>query len=611
MTLPPTLATRWQGRERFVVLATGFGPGEFFLATWDAWRRDAQRCGNLCFIAVEPQPATQEELAHAHDGTPLAHLASALRAAWPPLTRNLHCLDFEHGKVRLLLAVGEASTWLPELVATVDAFFVDTGGTANGARDARFCKVLGRLAARGALLEAGTDEPAFRAGLTTAGFEVQTAPGRTRAHYAPTFQPRRPIGRAAAASTKHDRRALIVGAGLAGCAAAAALATQGWRSTLLERHAGLAEEGSGNPAGLFHGIVNVQDGLHARFNRAAALSASAAVQAAVFVHAAQGSATGLLRLETAMSHAQMQQVLGTLALPASYVQAVTDAQASALCGMPIRQPAWFYPGGGWVRPAALAAAFFDRAAGHVNLRSGVEVQALRFTEGEWQVLDAHGQVIDAAPVLLLANAGDALRLLGTPGWPIEKLRGQVSSAETSAFGPPGSAGRTRLPVAGAGYLLPEVDGRVMFGATVQPLDDDPAVREADHRANLKQLERLTGQASMLDTGALEGRTAWRWSSHDRLPVIGAVPVMPCIDFGPPTPATAPQRLPDQPRFVARVPGLFVFTALGSRGITWSALGGQVIAAAITGAPAPLEASLLDAIDPARFITRGVRRARGV
>jgi tRNA 5-methylaminomethyl-2-thiouridine biosynthesis bifunctional protein len=54
--------------------------------------------------------------------------------------------------------------------------------------------------------------------------------------------------------------------------------------------------------------------------------------------------------------------------------------------------------------------------------------------------------------------------------------------------------------------------------------------------------------------------------------------------------------------------LFVFTALGSRGITWSALGAQVLAAAVTGAPSPLEASLLDSIDPARFVSRSARRA---
>jgi tRNA 5-methylaminomethyl-2-thiouridine biosynthesis bifunctional protein len=64
---------------------------------------------------------------------------------------------------------------------------------------------------------------------------------------------------------------------------------------------------------------------------------------------------------------------------------------------------------------------------------------------------------------------------------------------------------------------------------------------------------------------------------------------------------------DQPRFVPRRSGLFVFTALGSRGITWSALGAQVLASSITGAPMPLEADLLDALDPARFVSRHARR----
>ena len=75
-----------------------------------------------------------------------------------------------------------------------------------------------------------------------------------------------------------ERHALIVGAGLAGCATAWALAEQGWRSTVIDRADAPATEGSGNPAGLFHGIVNPQDGAHARFNRAAALLAQRTVQ---------------------------------------------------------------------------------------------------------------------------------------------------------------------------------------------------------------------------------------------------------------------------------------------------------------------------------------------
>jgi tRNA 5-methylaminomethyl-2-thiouridine biosynthesis bifunctional protein len=57
----------------------------------------------------------------------------------------------------------------------------------------------------------------------------------------------------------------------------------------------------------------------------------------------------------------------------------------------------------------------------------------------------------------------------------------------------------------------------------------------------------------------------------------------------------------------RAPGLFVCCALGSRGIASAALGAEVLAAAITAAPLPAEADLLDAIDPARFLTRDFRR----
>jgi tRNA 5-methylaminomethyl-2-thiouridine biosynthesis bifunctional protein len=67
---------------------------------------------------------------------------------------------------------------------------------------------------------------------------------------------------------------------------------------------------------------------------------------------------------------------------------------------------------------------------------------------------------------------------------------------------------------------------------------------------------------------------------------------------------------DQPRFVPRRRGLHVLTALGSRGITWAPLAARTLAAWIGGAPLPLEASLLDAIDVARFESRAARQERG-
>ena len=180
-------------------------------------------------------------------------------------------------------------------------------------------------------------------------------PPVVRAIYGPLFVPRRRVPSSARPAQRH---ALIVGAGLAGCAVACALAEQGWRSTLVDRHDAPAQEGSGNPAGLFHGIVNVQDGAHARFNRAAALQAQHAVQLAIDMHGAKGGRQGLLRLETSgKDTSTMRAELAALQLPSDYVQALDAAEASRRCGLPLQHPAWFYPGGGWVDPAALARSF--------------------------------------------------------------------------------------------------------------------------------------------------------------------------------------------------------------------------------------------------------------
>src|SRR5947207_15917705 len=79
------LPERWRGRERFVVLETGFGLGNNFLATWDAWRRDPGACGQLYFISIERHPLTRDALRSLRRDAALVPLADQLAEAWPPL----------------------------------------------------------------------------------------------------------------------------------------------------------------------------------------------------------------------------------------------------------------------------------------------------------------------------------------------------------------------------------------------------------------------------------------------------------------------------------------------------------------------------------------------
>ena len=98
------LPRRWQDRERFVVLETGFGLGLNFLATWAAWRDDPLRCARLHFISCELHPFTVADLAHLHQRWPqFAELSAALRAQWPVLAPGLHRLHLDLERVTLTL----------------------------------------------------------------------------------------------------------------------------------------------------------------------------------------------------------------------------------------------------------------------------------------------------------------------------------------------------------------------------------------------------------------------------------------------------------------------------------------------------------------------------
>ena len=611
------LPARWRGRERFVILETGFGLGNNFLAAWKAWSDDPERCAQLHFISIEAWPLERDAMATLPRDAALAAQAAQLAAAWPSLTCNLHRLSFEAGRVELLLAFGDVRAWLPQIAASVDAFFLDGFAPARNPEmwKPRLFKAMARIAAAGATAATWSVARPVREGLTAAGFEVRIEPGRggkreiTVARFAPRFAPRSGARRQApvtpATASRGHRPVAIIGGGLAACAAASALARQGRGSILFERRAELALEGSGNAAGLFHGVVHRDDGRHARFHRAAAFEAQSAVALAVADRGVRGNASGLLRIEPrAASASELQRTLDRLGLPADYVRAVSAEQASAIAGLAVTAPAWHFPGGGWVEPRGLARSWADLAGEHLTIHFDIEVDAIRREGEQWHLLDTSGRVIATAEVVVLANAGAALRLLGWRDSPLLRSRGQLSGVDASAWP---AAASLRLPIAGSGYLLPSLDGTSWFGATSLEGDDDPELRAGDHRDNAERLSGLLADPPSIDVEKLSGRVGFRWSSADRLPLLGAVPLSGIgeqlgLDTGA---ATSPR--PDQPRFAPRAPGLFLFAGLGSRGIAGSALGAQVLASCITGAPMPLEADLLDAVDPARFACRAYRR----
>lgn len=595
------LPARWAGRGDFCIAETGFGLGNNFVSTWAAWRADPQRCSRLHYVALEAHPPQQPDLQRAHAASAHPALSSQLLAAWPPLVPGLQRLDFEGGALRLLLALGDARDWLPALQFEADAFFLDGFAPARNPTlwEPRLLKALARHARPGATAATWSVARALRDGLTAAGFDWQRRPGvggkreNLQARYAPRFVPHT-AERFCAAPADTERRVLVIGAGLAGASVAAALQGLGWAVKVLDRQAEPAQASSGNPAGLFHATVHADDSPYARLFRAAALHTARLVERQDPGRVPQGR-QGLLRLELELELPAMQALLARQGLPATFVQALDAAQASARAGVPLARPAWFYPGGGWVAPGALVRALLDRPG--IVFRGQQAVHGLRRDGGHWCCLDAQGREIDRAGHVVLANAEQASPLLSPLGWPalpLTRSRGQVSRFDGDTPTP------LRCPLAGDGYALPLPGGGLLCGATSGGDDDDSHPREADHRANFARLQQLCGQQPPADVKRWQGRVGWRVQTADRLPLAGPLPAR---DLARGT------RL-DQARLLPREPGLHLACGFGARGITLAPLLGEVVAARIAGMPVPLEQGLVDLVDPGRWIVRAARKAQG-
>jgi tRNA 5-methylaminomethyl-2-thiouridine biosynthesis bifunctional protein len=610
------LPQRWQGCGQFVVLEVGFGLGINFLATWQAWRDDPQRCAALHVAAIELHPVTAADLRRAFPPE-LAKLGAALAAQWPLPLSGLHRLRFEDGAVTLTLALGDAGHLLPQLALGADAFYLD--GFAPRCNPAPWqaatLKALARIARPGATAATWCVAAEVRAALTQAGFEVERVPGfgAKRQMLVARFAPRWTVRRHPSATAyAGERSALVIGAGLAGAATAHALARRGWQVEVLERNAAPACATSALPAGLLHPQVTPDDSVLARLSRAGYLYTLQLLGALGLSAAARPMGVLQLAADDAEADA-MARACDALALPVAYARHVDAAVATDLAGVPMTR------GGLWFeRGCAIDAAQFTRAllaAGgeRIRVRTGVEVQKLTTVGGQWLAQwsgdSDHGNAArgsaeraNVAPssaraaIVVLANGLDVPRLAPVPQGQLRPVRGRLSLLA-------GSLSPLRCALAGDGYAVPGADGGLaVVGSTYElelpgspGFDDDP---QRAHEGNLARLQRLLGVAREVAVhGLFDGV---RCVSADRLPLAGAVPNGAELGM-----ADAGLQLSDLPR----LPGLACLTALGSRGLTLAPLLAELVAAQLEGEPLPVERDLAAAVDPARFALQRLRRGR--
>ena len=542
------LPARWAGRERFVILETGFGLGLNFLLTLQAWRRDPARARRLHFVSIEKHPFSLPDLRTLHARYPeVAAEAAELQARWPLLVPGAHRLEFGDAVLTLFFADIKA---LRDLRLSADAIYLDGFAPAKNADmwSPQVLRAVSRLAAPGATAATWSVAGPVRHALEETGFAVEKRPGfggKREMLAARNIRPGNEI------SPEKNRKAAVIGAGLSGAAICERLCARGWEVDLYERHHAPAQEASGNHAGTFHPIVTSDDSVFARLTRAAFLFSLSSWKN---FSAIRWDPCGVLQLaRDEKEEAAQRKAIAALALPPDYAQYVTREEASTHAGVAVSAPGLWFPQAGWLNPRSLVRA---------------QLESCR------KLKTFFGKAINAlpdAPVVILANSSEAPKLHPVPHLRLRKVRGQLTHVPEDALDAP------HVVVLRGGMVLPAVEGVCVVGASYDIDDQDAAPRAESDAGNLERLERMLG--AKVDNRNVTSRVAFRSVAPDRLPVAGKI-----------------------------AEGVYGAFAYGSRGLIWAALAAELIAAELEGEPLPIEGKLADAMHPQRFARRFANRA---
>lgn len=598
----------WPPGRAFVIGETGFGLGRNMLLAWQTFCRVAPADARLHLVSIEKHPVTADDLASALSRWPaLADEAARLSACWPAPVTGWHRLVLDD-RVTFDLYLGDVEEALAQFVGRVDAWFLD--GFAPARNPAMWspavCRRMAAASRPGATFATYSAAGVIKQALGDAGFTWWRPAGFGRKRHMlagrlAADEPRLPMPEAAAepwfqlpAPTVRGPIA-VVGAGIAGATVAEALARRGYEVTVFDR-AGPAAGASGNRDAVINPRLAVEASPRTRFDLAA-LAYIGCWLADRDPGQLVWQACGVLQLaRDADSAARQQRLIERLALPATVAAAVDAETAAGHAGTPLAgdiHGALWFPGAGVLQPAALCAELL--AGDRITLVSR-DVEALRRVDNAWQLTLDDGSDQRAEHVVL-ACAGAADRLCADLP-PINSVRGQATVFAAGDSAP-------RCVVCDTGYIAPPRGGAISVGATYDPHAVDCTPRRQDDATNRAFLDTLLPAHST--SAVIDGRASRRCVSHDRLPLVGGVPVAArwAADYG--RLARDARAVPATPG--ALWPGLSVSLAHGSHGMLRAPLAAEMIASAIADTPQPVARDLVAAVHPGRWLIRQIIRGR--
>jgi len=595
--LARAVAAGWGETQPQTWCDTAFGAGWTFLALWRAWQQADNAPRRLHVVGVVHRPYNQAALAEVLSADQTtndigwAECAQALVAQWPDVLPGQHRLTFDQGRVSLTLLFGDPAQTLPRAGFLADGFLSVNASGGHESFDG-VVALLARHAAPQARWWAAPD-PALHAAWRQVAFvperlAVDGEVGQLMSAQRRAEVPLRGDAALRPRAWDGERSAVVVGAGVAGAHVAHALARRGWRVAVLAGD----RPHVGHTCAAVTPVVARDDDARARLTRTGA-ECAASVWRQLALGRDQGGVSGAgdesraafwvcgtVQVDKPDGRAgDLADTLAHLGFPSDWVRAVDRDTASQLAQMPLSRGGLYFSRGMRVRPTLLLEHLLDHP--NITLITG-QADTLTRVNGRWQVLDADGHALAQGAQCVLAAAAQTPDLLAASGLldplpvlaAMHRLAGEVTAVPAAALD-----GGPACVVAGEGYVLPALDGEVMIGSTYVRGAKETRISAAGQRVTLDKLRALVAhpavdalvqQAAGQASPQWPGWAGWRAVVAGRLPQVGSI---------------------------AHAPGLWLATAYGSRGLTWAALAGEMIAGSLEGEPDILDTDLARQIAP--------------
>jgi len=399
------------------------------------------------------------------------------------------------------------------------------------------------------------------------------------------------------------KHAIVIGAGIAGCQIAWHLVQQGWQITLVEREKYIAQQASGNPAGIISPKMTAQP------------SSGEDFYVACFDYTIQQltrlkenhkkldwHACGLLQLAHNDRESQRWQSLKKRDFNHDFLQCIDEKQSSSIAGIPIDYTSSYFPQAGWINPVSFCEILLEDCGQNCKVILETDVINIRKNQGIWELIDRENKKIASAEVLVITSGKDLNQFAETKYLPSMPVLGQTTSAPSNDF-----AKQLKTAIGHEGYLTPvsDITSQLTFGASFDRNINEASLDKNTDKKNLYQLQKYLPQVADSFAQITSAHAAIRMTTPDRFPYMGGIANN---DFYQKNYADLHQgkQFKAYPH-AEYIDGLFVLAGLGSRGLTTSGLCAKLLTDILESSIQEKSHSIMQNCHPARFIIKDLKR----